>query len=93
MTEAAHNWLDDFHQLEPERQTEYCEGIGAVETVVFYRPVQPAAVGSIHAAKTPPRSSWARQDEKLHADLRPCWSGAAIFNTFESNASFNVMEA
>ncbi len=46
MTEAAHNWLDGFYQLEPERQTEYCEGIGAVETVVFYPPAQPAAIGS-----------------------------------------------
>jgi hypothetical protein len=93
MTKAARNWLDDFYQLEPERQTEYCEGIGAVETVVFYPPAQPAAVGSIHAAKMLPRSWWAGQDEKLHSDLRPCWSGATIFNTFKSDASFNVMKA
>ncbi|MCI0697632.1 DUF2652 domain-containing protein [candidate division KSB1 bacterium] len=46
MTEAAHNWLDGFYQLEPEKQTEYYEGIGAVETVVFYPPAQPATVGS-----------------------------------------------
>src|SRR5574341_777015 len=45
MTESAYNWLGDFYQLQPERQTEYCEGIGVVDTVVFYPPAQPATAG------------------------------------------------
>lgn len=45
MTESAHNWLGDFYQAQPERQTEYCEGIGVVETVVFYLPAQLIEVG------------------------------------------------
>ncbi len=48
MTEAAYNWLGDFQQLEPMRQAEYCEGIGVVETAVFYLPAQ-----LIHAGKRP----------------------------------------
>jgi class 3 adenylate cyclase len=48
MTEAAYNWLGDFQQLEPEKQTEYCEGIGVVETVVIYLPAQ-----LIHIGKKP----------------------------------------
>ena len=40
MTEAAYNRLGDFEKLTPERQTEYCEGIGVVETVVIYPPAQ-----------------------------------------------------
>jgi len=59
MTESAYNWLDDFHQLEPERQTEQYEGIGEVETVVFYPPAQ-----LIRAARTEPASWRARLDEK-----------------------------
>jgi class 3 adenylate cyclase len=83
MTESAYNWLDDFYQLEPERQTVYCEGIGAVETVVFYPPAQ-----LIHAAKTQSASWWAKADEKFHSDVRPCLPGANFFDTFESRASF-----
>src|SRR5262245_1926734 len=40
MTEPAYDWLDDFYQLEPKRQTEYCEGIGEVDTVIFYPPAR-----------------------------------------------------
>lgn len=40
MTEAAYNRLGDFEKLTPERQTEYCEGIGVVDTVVIYPPAQ-----------------------------------------------------
>lgn len=53
MTEAAYNWLGDFQQLTPERQTEYCEGIGVVETVVHYLPAPSTAVGSIDRGKKP----------------------------------------
>lgn len=55
LTEAAYNWLGDFHQLEPVRQTEYCEGIGVVETAVIYPPVQ-----FIQAAE--------RLDKNLHSN-------------------------
>ncbi len=55
MTEAAYNWLGDFHQLEPDKQSEYCEGIGVVDAVVFYLPAQ-----LIHVDKKP--------DEKSHAN-------------------------
>jgi class 3 adenylate cyclase len=48
LTEAAYNWLGDFHQLEPERQTEYSENIGVVETIVLYLPAQ-----LIHVGKKP----------------------------------------
>jgi class 3 adenylate cyclase len=73
MTEAAYNRLGDFHQLEPERQTEYCEGIGVVETVVIYLPAQPAAIGSIHVAK--------KAHEKLHSHAGHCLPGADLLNT------------
>ncbi len=68
MTEAAYNWLGDFHQLEPEKQTEYCEGIGVVETVVIYLPAQ-----LIHISKKP--------CEKSHSDTGYCLPGADLFNT------------
>ena len=45
MTEAAYNWLGDFHQLEPERQAQYYEGIGVVETVVIYLPARLIHIG------------------------------------------------
>ena len=73
MTEAAYNWLGDFQQLEAERQTEYCEGIGVVETVVIYPPAQPAAVGSIHVGKKP--------YEKSHSNAGHCLPVADLLNT------------
>jgi len=68
MTESAYNWLGDFHQLEPERQTEYCEGIGVVETVVIYLPAQ-----LIHVGK--------KRDEKSHSNTGYCVPGADLFNS------------
>ncbi|MGI0016458.1 MAG: DUF2652 domain-containing protein, partial [Nitrososphaera sp.] len=68
MTEAAYNWLGDFHQLEPERQTEYCEGIGVVETVVIYLPAQ-----LIHVGKKP--------YEKSHANTGYCLPDTDLLNT------------
>ena len=67
MTESAHNWLGDFHQLEPERQTEYCEGIGVVETVVSYPPAQ-----FIHAAQ--------KLDEKFYSDASHWLPNANLFD-------------
>ena len=67
MTESAYNWLGDFHQLEPERQTEYCEDIGVVETVVFFPPAR-----LIHAAKRP--------DERLRADVKPFLPSAYLLD-------------
>ncbi len=72
MTEAAYNWLGDFHQLEPEKQSEYCEGIGVVDTVVIYPPAQPTAVGSIHVGKKP--------YEKSHSNIGYCLPGADLLN-------------
>jgi class 3 adenylate cyclase len=66
MTELAYNWLGDFHELKPVRQTEHCEGIGVVETVVFYPPAQ-----LIHAARTQPASWWPKPEEELHLDFGP----------------------
>lgn len=66
MTEAAHNWLGDFYQAQPARQTEYCEGIGVVETVVFYLPAQ--WLVNIPVVK------------KLKANTGHCRSGAGLFN-------------
>ncbi len=68
MTEAAYNWLGDFHQLEPERQTEYCEDIGVVETVVIYLPAQLS-----HVAK--------KMHEKFHPHAGHCLRGADLLNT------------
>jgi class 3 adenylate cyclase len=53
MTEAAYNWLGDIDKLEPMRQTEYCEGIGVVETVVIYLPAQLIEVGKKPYEKFP----------------------------------------
>jgi len=75
MTEAAYNWLGDFYQLEPERQTEYCEGIGVVETVVIYPPAQ-----LIRATKTQPASRWAKPDKKFHSTASPSLPSADFFN-------------
>jgi len=68
MTEAAYNWLGDFHQLEPERQTEYCEGIGVVETVVIYPPAQ-----LIHVDKKPAA--------KIHLNISPFLPNADFLDT------------
>ena len=58
MTESTYNSLGDFYQLEPERQTEYCDVIGLVETVVFYPPAQ-----LTHAARKQP-AGWQPKLEK-----------------------------
>lgn len=71
MTESAYNWLGDFHQLKPERQTEHCEGIGVVETVVIYLPAQ-----LIHVGKKP--------YEKSHSNTGYCLPGADLINTARS---------
>jgi class 3 adenylate cyclase len=68
MTEAAYNWLGDFHQLESERQTEYCENIGVVETVVIYLPAQ-----FIHVGK--------KVVEKFHSNAGHFLPVADLFNT------------
>lgn len=70
MTEAAYNRLGDFHHLEPERQTEYYEGIGVVETMVVYLP---ATVGPIHVGKKP--------YEKSYSNTGYCLPGADLLNT------------
>ena len=46
MTESTYNWLGGFYELEPERQTEYYEGIGEVETMVMYPPARLVAPSS-----------------------------------------------
>ena len=68
MTEAAYNWLGDFHELEPERQAEYCEGIGVVETVVIYLPAH-----LIHVGK--------KLVEKFHSNTNPFLPAAGLLNT------------
>ena len=68
MTEAAHNWLGDFHLLEPARQTEYYEGIGVVGTVLFYPPAQ-----HISDDKKP--------KEKFLSSVGHCVVGVDLFNT------------
>jgi hypothetical protein len=75
MTEAAYNWLGDFHQLEPERQTEYCEGIGVVETIVIYPPAY-----FIPTTKTQPASSWVKSDENHHSNAGPSLPRTDFFN-------------
>jgi hypothetical protein len=64
MTESAYSWLDDFYHLEPEKQTQDCEGIGIVETFVFYPPQH-----LIHAVRTPPANWWSKPMEEFHASL------------------------
>lgn len=65
MTEAAYNWLGDFHQLEPERQAQYYDGIGVVETVVIYLPAR-----LIHVGKKPYEKFYANTGYRLlDADL------------------------
>lgn len=68
MTEAAYNRLGDFHRLEPERQTEYCEGIGVVATVVIYPPAQ-----LIHVGK--------KLVEKFHSNTGHILPVADVLNT------------
>jgi len=75
MTEAAYNRLGDFQQLKPERQTEYCEGIGVVDTVVFY-PRAPR----LQTAQTQPASCWVRVEEKCHSIASPSLPGTDFFN-------------
>jgi class 3 adenylate cyclase len=58
MTEAAYNWLGDFQQLEPQRQTEYCDGIGVVETLVIYLPAQFIHVGKKPHEKSHPNTGY-----------------------------------
>lgn len=76
MTESAHNWLGDFYQAQPERQTEYCEGIGVVETVVFYLP--PQWILDIPAGK------------KRNANPGYCRSGAGLFNRAHSRLRMSL---
>ena len=54
MTESAHHWLGDFQYMEPERQTEYCEDIGAVETVVYYPAAQSGGAAQAQPASRRP---------------------------------------
>ncbi len=86
MSESAYNRLDGFHQLEPERQTEYYDGIGAVETVVFYPPKQ-----LTHLAKTQAASWRTRFDEGVYPDIEPCLSSANFFATLQPSRSFNFV--
>lgn len=62
MSEAAHNWLGDFHGMESQRQTEYYEGIGVVDTVIFYPPAQ-----VVQTARAPRAKSWVAPVEGFHS--------------------------
>ncbi len=79
MTEAAYNWLGDFQQLDTERQTEYCEGIGVVDTVIFYLPSQP-----LQKINTRPASSWTT----LHSNASSFLPNAEFFN--KASGRFNT---
>lgn len=64
LTEPAHNWLGGFFQIKPERQIEYCEGIGVVDTVVFFPPAH-----SARPITTPVADYWESPAKRLPAAL------------------------
>jgi class 3 adenylate cyclase len=82
MTEAAYNSLGGFERLEPERLTEYYEGIGVVETVLFYLPAQ-----LMHVDKKP--------NEKFQTSVGRCLPGIDLFNTayggFETSLNSHLL--
>ena len=84
MTEAAYNRLGDFEKLTPERQTEYCEGIGVVETVVIYPPAQFIPVDK-------------KLGEKFHSPVGDCLPAAdfphANRNRFEMSLNDYLLSA
>ena len=84
MTEAAYNRLGDFEKLTPERQTEYCEGIGVVETVVIYPPAQFIPVDK-------------KLGEKFHSPIGDCLPAAdfphANRNRFEMSLNDYLLSA
>ncbi|MDZ7269290.1 MAG: DUF2652 domain-containing protein [candidate division KSB1 bacterium] len=57
MTREVYRQLDGFHELQPEKCRVDCEGIGRVETLVFYPPPELTGLPSTPVAATPP-SLW-----------------------------------
>ena len=54
MTDTAYAACTDFYNQEPERRTEAFEGVGEVETLVFYETALTAALEHMPAAEPPP---------------------------------------
>ena len=54
MTEPAYTACTGFYDQEPERRTEAFEGVGEVETLVFYKTALAAALESLPAVPPPP---------------------------------------
>ena len=54
MTDPAYAACIDFFALEPERRTEEFEGVGAVETLVFYDASLSTALAQAEAPTDPP---------------------------------------
>lgn len=53
MTDSLYRQLGDFHALKPEKRREDFEGIGKIETVVFYPPEEMIGVADIRAKLAP----------------------------------------
>jgi len=54
MTEEIYRELGGFHELQPERCRVNCEGIGRVETLVFYPPAELIGVAASRSAARQP---------------------------------------
>ena len=67
MTDPVYNAFGNFYELEPERRSEQFEGIGTVDTLVFY--ASPRLLTQLHktpAAPTPTRREALRWSLKLY---------------------------
>ena len=53
MTDPAYAACADFYNLEPERRTEEFEGVGSVETLVFYDDALTSALEQVPDAPPP----------------------------------------
>jgi hypothetical protein len=74
MTDSLYRQLGDFHALKPEKRREEFEGVGKIETVVFYLPEEMIGVADIRAKLTPPSfprklANWLRMDVDTVLDL------------------------
>jgi hypothetical protein len=74
MTDSLYRQFGDFYALKPEKRREEFEGIGKLETVVFYPPEELIGVAGIRAKLAPPSFSrklanWLRMDFDTVMDL------------------------
>jgi hypothetical protein len=74
MTESLHRRLGDFHALKPEKRREEYEGVGKIETVVYYPPEELIGVAGIRntqreATRWGRFANWAKMNRVAFLDL------------------------